>query len=1237
MRWTRFLRSKPESGRRTQSSTSPGSPDNPTDARLEEVCCLRCGKNNPAAARFCLNCGASFSTNCPKCATELPGDARFCLSCGQEVGEPDPDSGAARLQQYIPKELLAKLQAAQAGGGMQGERRIVTMLFCDVVGSSAAAEGLDPEEWAEIMNGAFEYLITPVYRYEGTLARLMGDAILAFFGTPIAHEDDPQRAVLAGLDIVRGIAVYQEEVKRQWGLDFGVRVGINTGLVVVGEVGSDLRVEYTALGDAINLAARMEQTAQLGTVQISSDTHRLVAPLFEFEDLGEIEVKGKSQLVPDYRVTGPKAVPGRLRGVEGLSAPLIGRDDEVAKLRRVFERLGQGRGGIVSVIGEAGLGKSRLVEELRTELSTDQGVQFNWVEAQGVSYDTSRPYGLFVQQLRHVFGIDEHDSSATVREKVGLVLDGHSPDDRGSLASVVDLLLSPGAQPLDASVDGETVKRRLFETLLRVWRPISSPTVMYFEDLHWADTASVELLIHMLQLAEHVPLLFFCVFRPERQSPAWRVRITGETDYPHLYTEVALQPLSDDDSDKLFGNLLDIDDSPPELRRIILEKTEGNPLFVEEFTRTLIDSGYIIRDEEGVHWRADARVDEIPFPENLQALLTSRIDRLEEDTRRTLQLSSVIGRSFYHRVLGLISDSTTALDKELNTLQRAELIRELGRVPELEYIFRHDLLREAAYSSILLRARRDFRRRVGEAVERLFGDRLEEQAYRLAHHFYEAGEHERALTYSVMAGRAAARLYAHQEANSHYTRAIELIGRVAATREQRIEVYISRGRTLELIGEFDEALANYQQLQDFAQEHGDRGLELEALIPQATIHSTSNRKFDSTKGRDLSNRGLSLARELGDRRAEAKVLWNLMLLEYYEGHNREQAIAYGEQSLAIAREHGLKEQLAYTLNDIARAYFTVGKGERAWAAQKESNNLLRELGNLPMLTDSLITSAGGHYFLGNFDDAMASAEECLAISRSIGSIWGQAVSLYVLGAIHVERGEIGNSIRVLKEALPLAKQAGFNPPVTVRLRLALFCGMFGDTAQGFELARRALEEGDNRVFSMAALAQLHLCNGDPAEADAAIQEACKEFDNGESDPRASYAILQVIEGDVALANGHYERAASLADRTITTLREMGQRVFYPDILRFKGESLFAMGHISEAKAVLEEALAEAEAQGSRRALRSLLPALARHASHCGATAEAEALGIRAQEVVKYIAEHAGTPELRAACLNSSNE
>ena len=294
------------------------------------------------------------------------------------------------------------------------------MLFCDVTGSTAAAENLDPEEWAEIMNGAFAYFIEPVYRYEGTLARLMGDAILAFFGAPIAHEDDAHRAVLAGLDILQAIGPYREEVKRKWGVDFEVRVGINTGLVVVGEVGSDLRLEYTALGDAINVAARMEQSAKPGTVQISADTQTLIAPLFDFEDLGDTEVKGKSAPVRIYRVLGRKAQPERERGIVGLDSPMIGRDQELASLKNVVEDLQQGGGQIVSLIGDAGLGKSRIISELHRSLSERfASTSLEWHEGRSRSYETANPYTPFVSLFSSFFGLsaDESDEEKYLKIK----------------------------------------------------------------------------------------------------------------------------------------------------------------------------------------------------------------------------------------------------------------------------------------------------------------------------------------------------------------------------------------------------------------------------------------------------------------------------------------------------------------------------------------------------------------------------------------------------------------------------------------------------------------------------------------------------------------------------------------------------------------------------------------------------------------------------------------------------
>ena len=803
--------------------------------------CPTCQTDNADAAKFCMSCGAALSSACPKCGAELPAEARFCSSCGHQLSEAvqaaEPagtaEDAQPKLHQYVPKELLSKLEAARETGRIEGERRVVTMLFCDVKGSTAAAEDLDPEEWHEIMNGAFEHLIAPVYYYEGTLARLMGDAILAFFGAPIGHEDDPVRAVLAGLEIVDSIGPYRAQVERDWGVDFDVRVGINTGLVVVGEVGSDLRMEYTAMGDAINLASRMEQTAEPGTVQIAADTYKLVEPLFDFKDLGGIEVKGKSDPVHAYRVLGRKEQAGSLRGIQGLEAPLVGRDDEVAVLQHALGRVSTGTGGVVCLIGEAGLGKSRqLAEARRTFASTSESTR--WHETASLSYETGQPYGLFRHLVRDICGAGENDPPEALSEAIGSIAATLDPDRREQVEAVLRALfgLRTGSS---APVEGETFKGLLFSTMEHLWPEWAShaPTVVVFDDLHWADPASVELVLHMMRLVDRYPLLMLCATRPERTAPGWKIVEAAASDHADRYSEITLEPLSDHDSNDLVDGLLTVADLPAAMRRQILDKSEGNPFFVEEVVRTLIDTGAMVRDETGTRWSATEKAgSEIDLPDNLQALLVARIDRLEETVRRTAQMASVIGRSFYYSILKSIGGFGDSLDRYLARLQSAELVFEATRLPELEYAFRHSLTQEAAYNTILLRRRREFHKSVGEAIEVLFPDRADELAPRLAHHFAEARAADKALRYYTLAGDAAMRLYANTEAAGHCGEALQLALQQEAGGERLIHIYRNRGRALELTGQFDEAIDNYAQMEGLAHERGDRTLELAALACQ---------------------------------------------------------------------------------------------------------------------------------------------------------------------------------------------------------------------------------------------------------------------------------------------------------------------------------------------------------------------------------------------------------------------
>ena len=612
------------------------------------VNCSSCQASNPTEASFCMKCGASLATTCPQCGTELPSEAQFCFKCGNQLAEPDAARAPARIEQYIPTAVLTKLEAARASGGMQGERRIVTMLFCDVKGSTAAAEQLDPEEWAEIMNGAFEYLIAPVYRYEGTLARLMGDAILAFFGAPITHEDDAQRAVLAGLDILRDIGPYCDEVKQRWGLDFSVRVGVNTGLVVVGEVGTDMRLEYTAMGDAVNLAARMEQTAEPGTVQLTEDTYKLIAPLFEFEDLGTMDVKGKSQPVQSYRVLGRKAEPGRLRGIEGLDSPLVGRDPEMNKLSAALDNLREGRGQIVSVMGEAGLGKSRLVAEFRSTLAADglmpteeaalrahtngaTEATIGWHEGRSLSYQTSTPYAPFADMFGRLFGLQEEHSDKAhydlVKAYVTELLPDRADEIAPYIASVLGIKLTGEALELVKYLQPPQLRERILYAVQGLFERMASlrPLVILFEDLHWVDPTSLDLLERLIPLTDRASIMIIGLFRPVRQEPSWRFHELASRDYIHRYTEVTLEPLDQKGSRELVANLLEVEDLPEKVRALIMAKAEGNPFFVEEVIRSLLDANLVIREDS--RWRASREIENIAVPDTLAGVINARLDR----------------------------------------------------------------------------------------------------------------------------------------------------------------------------------------------------------------------------------------------------------------------------------------------------------------------------------------------------------------------------------------------------------------------------------------------------------------------------------------------------------------------------------------------------------------------------------------------------------------------------------
>ena len=584
------------------------------------------------------------------------------MNCGQALA-PATESDQelqSRLAAAAPAPLIDKMRAAK----LTGERKPVTALFADVVGSTSLAETMDPEDWTQLMNEVFDQMSKAVFRYEGTIAQLQGDAMLAFFGAPVAHEDDPDRAVLAALDMVAATDEFARQLKEARGLEIRIRAGINTGPVLVGNVGTDLRYEYTALGDAMNVAARMQSAAEPGTILITANTQRLVASAFDVENLGEISIKGKAEPVHAYRVIGQRSVPERRRGLAavGLESPMIGRDEHIATLQSLYDVAGSGRGRVAFLIGEPGIGKSRLLAELgrATGASDERGSDTEresmprWVEGRCVSYGRSMPYHLLIDLVRSILGVSfsatDADARALVDERLTGILGAEASDAAPFMAHLLGLPIAPDEADR-TRVDPETMAGRYASGITRLLRALSAeaPILVALEDLHWADTASVDMTRQLMPLIAQMPVLLVCALRAETDSAGWQLVAQARELFGEALTEIRLQPLSEAESRALVANLLEIESLPQTVRDVILARAEGNPFFVEEVVRMLIERGVIERHDG--RWVATADVANVEIPETLHGLLLARIDQLPDAAKRSLRVASVIGRQFPVRVL----------------------------------------------------------------------------------------------------------------------------------------------------------------------------------------------------------------------------------------------------------------------------------------------------------------------------------------------------------------------------------------------------------------------------------------------------------------------------------------------------------------------------------------------------------------------------------------------------------
>ena len=1214
--------------------------------------CPTCQHPNPPEAAFCMNCGTKLTRACANCGTVLPAAARFCMNCGQPVSvrTATDEARLAQLAAATPAPLADKMHAAHVAG----ERKLVTALFADVVGSTALAEQMDAEEWTAIMNRAFDQLSPAIYRYEGTIARLMGDALLAFFGAPVAHEDDPVRAIRAAIDLLAAARRYAADVRRDNGIDFAMRVGLNTGPVVVGSVGSDLKYEYTAMGDAVNLAARMQSAADPDTILIAEKTYRMAAPFFEVEDRGRITVKGKAEPVQVYRVIGAREGVVQARGITGLNSPLVGRARETDALRACVDELRSGRGQIVSVTGEAGLGKSRLVAELRKSLSADGVVliahglwpiaagepdenALRWHEGRSLSYETNTSYAPFADMFTGLFDLSADDSDAAKYEKIRSGAAALFADEAAQVAPFLASLLdvAPTGEDLDRVryLEPPQLRERVFRAVSLLIERLAQtdPVVLVFEDVHWIDPTSLDLLEQLLPLTDRAPLLILALFRPRRQEPSWRFHEAALRDFAHRYTSIALEPLDESHSRELVANLLEIEDLPEKVRALILRKAEGNPFFVEEVIRSLLDARLVVRVNS--HWRATREIENIALPDTLAGVITARLDRLDDDTKRVAQTASVIGREFQVDVLTDIHADRPVVDGALGNLQRRELIREKTVSLQRAYLFKHVLTQEAAYASMLMSQRREMHRRVAGCLERREPDRVGD----IARHCVEAQEFARALPYLVEAGDRAARGYATTEAVRFYAQALEILKTVEEVRLAQ-RAYEGLGNARMLTGDLTGAVETYQSMLQFGEAHHDIPMQVSACNKLAVAMMWMG-QMEQTE--QCLRQAEELARQYEDKLGLAEMFTVRCGVCNMIGDFPGVAHYMGE-SIQLGRQLNIKEQMAYGLTHMANALTNMTRFDEARATTHEALQLVEEIGHLQHKAELLAYPIPLHHLLnGDLDAAHRAAEEGIDLAQKIGTGYVECIAAYMLGLTAQLCGEYEHAIAHFEQSMQ-AGRAGA-PPFFVIYGLGGLGTVYLDISEALSeridgyhaQAVQLLDTPVGAPAGGAAWADLGFCllvKGDVDRASAILQKGLSTPAQQGLINRSRFLVGLAY---VALARGKPDEAAQLVSEAHQYVEERAMRHLVPEMMLAEAKVSAARGEFDRAL----EAFAQAETAALSMTMRPMAwqarAGAAKVLTALGRAAEAEAQRRAARAMIDEIAGLFRNESLRATYLESA--
>jgi tetratricopeptide (TPR) repeat protein len=985
----------------------------------------------------------------------------------------------------------------------------------------------------EIMDRVLRLMTEMVHRYEGTVSQYTGDGLMALFGAPLALEDHALRAVRAAFSIQETCSGYSEQLKRERGVEVRLQFGLNSGPVIVGKIGDDLRMDYTPVGDTTHLAARMEELAEPGTILAAQATHRLIEGYVRGESLGTIPVEGRLEPVSVFKVTGRLRRRSRLEVSADVGlTEFIGREREHAILEGRLASAVAGRGQVVGIVGEAGIGKSRLVHEFHKSIAPGR---VTWVEAQCAPDGQSTPYGPVLQVMNATFEIEEGDNPIQIDAKIRRGVQRVA----GELQGVLPWLREPYGLPTeDDALKHLTPKDRRLKTFeamqtLTIAGSYRRPVVVFIEDLHWIDKTSEEFLAFLVESLGGTPILLITTHRP-----GYSVQWSDKT----YYTQIALDQLSTEQVGAMVQRVLGTPGLPPDLTGRVYDKAEGNPLFVEVIIASLREQGLLVRQNGAFAWAPGAAIE---FPGTLHDIIRARLDRLEEPLKQTVQTAAVIGRQFGLHLLSRVSAMAQEIEGYLATLKHLELVNEVRFFPEHEYAFKHAVIQDAAYKSLLKKRRKALHTAIGRAIEDIYADHIEEYAAVLAYQYARSDQPDRAFRYALMAGDRAARVCANVEAGAHYEQAL------AAAR----------------------ALPPSPQAQ---------AKEIDAIIKLAGVGAT---RQDILRNRENLAAVRAAAEQLGDPGRLASVLYWVGRLEYVVGNTRA-AIEYAEKSLKIAESLADDALTAPPVNLLGRLYWQQGSLPQAIGLLERSVEQMLQLGNL---NDAATTAGFAGMALadaGEFARAVPRADQGVRLATEIRNPFALAAAHYFRGAVRSDRGEwaaaledfadgrriadeVGDRFRVyalkvyegraltkagdprrgretLEDCIAIAEQLGttlfLSRPKAFLAECLIVLGEVESASRVAQEGVRLAEESGERhgnALAHRALGEA-LFRRDPpdvVQAEAALLKAVAiQEENGE---RPELARTLVIYADLLRTSGQEPRAREVAERATTMFRDMG--------------------------------------------------------------------------------------------------